>query len=121
MNREPLFTASPAAYAYLIPLISSAAFRVGYAIAVHGSMRNDLDLLAAPWTDAAVSAEELLSAIRAGIGFTADDIHTRAHGPEQKPHGRLAWIIPLHGGCAIDLSVMPRHTPTTPVGETERR
>jgi len=32
----------------------------------------------------------------------------RAEGLEAKPHGRLAWTIPLGHGHYVDLSVMPR-------------
>lgn len=96
-------------YAYLVPLLSAAARRVGYAVAVHGSMARDLDVVAVPWTDEAVSAEALLAAILASCGFTVDSIHGRSViGPGAKPHGRKAWTIPLDGGCYIDLSVMPR-------------
>jgi hypothetical protein len=36
---------------------------LGYAIAVHGTLKRDIDLVAIPWTDEAVSARELCEAI----------------------------------------------------------
>jgi hypothetical protein len=112
VNRAPLYCASPVGYAYLIPLLTTAARTVGYAIAVHGSMRNDLDVVAIPWTDEAASPEELLTALLAGMGWaTEHPDRPRSDGPEAKPHGRVAWTIPLGAGTAIDLSVMPRRMP----------
>lgn len=95
------------AYAFLVPLLATAARRVGYALAVHGSMQRDLDLLAAPWTDEAADATELLEAIFAACAFTAL-ARQAVTGPTQQPHGRLSWAIPLDGGVYLDLSVMPR-------------
>lgn len=54
------------AYAALVPLFAAVARPLGYAIAVHGSMRRDLDLVAVPWTDDAAPAENLVEAIRGG-------------------------------------------------------
>ncbi len=97
---------SPAvSYAFIVPVLAQIARKVGYALALHGSMTNDLDLVAIPWIDEAGSPEDLLAALDAAIGWTKDG---SASGPERKPHSRLAWIIPLQCGAYIDLSVMPR-------------
>lgn len=48
---------SPAAvYAHLYPSLVVDARELGYALALHGSMARDLDLVAIPWTDDAASA-----------------------------------------------------------------
>ena len=77
----------------------------GYAIAIHGSMTRDLDLIAAPWTDEATSAEELVEAVADRIGAFIEE---PPRSPTQKPHGRLAWSLILCGSGYIDLSVMSR-------------
>lgn len=74
----------------------------GYALAVHGSMSRDMDLIAVPWTDEAESGKELLQRICQAVGCDA------VEGPYVKPHGRKAWAILLGGDAYIDLSVMPR-------------
>lgn len=96
-----------AAYVYLLPPIIEIARDHGYAIAVHGSMVRDMDLVACPWTDDAVEPEKLLTAIIARIGFAIDE-EQRVHGPTPHPHGRVSYAIVLDGGPYIDLSVMPR-------------
>lgn len=83
-----------------------AAKELGYAIGVHGSQTRDLDLIACPWTEEAVSAEELAEAVREAVKgqfFAFPDNET------DKPHGRKCWLISLgYGGAHIDLSVMAR-------------
>jgi hypothetical protein len=96
----------------------------GYALAIHGTVTADLDLVAIPWTDAAVPAETLKNVLMAHInacdyegslvrfGLTpeqAREIAARTDaGATPKPHGRLAWNLYLENGCKVDLSVMPR-------------
>jgi hypothetical protein len=92
------------------------ARRCGYALAVHGSLGYDIDLIAVPWRDGAVKAEYLVEQIRlaaaAIIGIC--DVRERHEGqPEKKPCGRLAWALylvpddPGFPGPYLDLSVFP--------------
>lgn len=74
-------------------------------------MVTDFDLVAIPWTHEAVDAQTLMEA----LGRHVHACMTQVDGngvplsiPELKPHGRLAWIIPIDHGASIDLSVMPR-------------
>lgn len=74
----------------------------GYAIAVHGSQERDLDVIAAPWTEDAVSVEELLAHLAAGLPGTVQEV-------ENKPLGRVAATIKQNGWYRpIDLSICPR-------------
>lgn len=85
--------------------IKERAQELGYAIAIHGSLLRDIDLIACPWTETAVDAETLKDAVVKVVnGF----IPERQREPSQKPHGRLVWTIHIGGGSYIDLSVMPR-------------
>lgn len=107
------------AYATLIPQLMKAGREVGYAIAVHGSLARDLDVIAVPWTEEAVSAERLVMHLMAAIdGRLRNGATCKADGewepapasvPTAKPHGRLAWSIHFgHDGMYLDVSVMPR-------------
>jgi len=93
----------PWRYAFLYRDLVEVAREHGYALALHGSMKRDLDLIAVPWTGLAVSAEHLALALRdaAGAAFGEGD-------PHEKKHGRLAWSLHLGGGPYVDLSVMPK-------------
>ncbi len=94
--------------------MAQKARELGYALALHGSLVRDLDLIAVPWTEDAVSAAELVAAmIEACGGFTindetADPYDYTRRNPQPKPHGRRSWKIFLGGSPYIDLSVMPR-------------
>lgn len=97
-------------YAQLLPRIREAAKRRGYAIAIHGSMYRDLDLLAVPWIDGADSAEELIEDINTAVGgFVFGDLTKRGgiSQPTMQPHGRRSWNICWGGKAFIDISVMP--------------
>jgi hypothetical protein len=54
-------------YASIIPEIRKIGKRCGYAIAVHGSMERDLDLIAAPWVDGALKPETLVIRLEAAF------------------------------------------------------
>jgi hypothetical protein len=112
-------SASPAsAYVAMIPPLQEAAREVGYALAVHGSLGRDLDLIAAPWTEQAVTAEALILRLLAACGFCGGRLGHRTEGkdgaqsngdiPGLKPHGRRAWSICFDNGLYLDVSVMPR-------------
>ena len=108
------------AYDRIIGPVRVAARKLGYAVAVHGSLSRDIDLIAVPWTAEAASAREVAEAIMSAIKEVNNDIAIQAWAPGKgkeftldgcpgvKPHGRLGWCWHLGGGPYVDLSVMPR-------------
>lgn len=113
----------------LLPALRECAPRKGYALATHGSLERDIDIVAVPWapefaTCAAADLAASLFAVCEAVlgrctwagGWTADATCDPPSGslpnPELKPHGRLAWVIHVVA-TYIDLSVMPR-TPPAP-------
>lgn len=97
-----------------LPAIREAARSLGYAIGQHGSMRRDMDLIAAPWVERHATLDMLAEAIhRAACGLAQSSYRW-----EKKPCGRAATSMPICWptqdgkydrpslGC-IDLSVMP--------------
>ena len=82
----------------------------GYALAVHGSMNCDLDVVAIPWVDKPSTAKELALALNSHVimcgychkkGLDAEERATR------KPHGRKAWKFHYKEDLSLDISVMP--------------
>lgn len=99
-------------YAQILPKIRAAAKDLGYAIAIHGTMARDFDLVAIPWTEQAADPAALVKMIAETVGGYVIGA-LRAHGcvdesPTVKPHGRRSWNICWGGNPFIDLSVMPR-------------
>jgi len=94
-----------------LPAIREAARFQGYAVAVHGSLKRDIDLIAVAWTEQAKSPEELVRAIMGAVGGILGNC-IMLTALSNKPHGRLACTL-VHPGFAgeIDLSVIPPRVP----------
>lgn len=109
-------------YESLIEPLREVARRHGYALAVHGSLARDIDLVAIPWQQICSHpirlAEDFQAKIVEVIGQALhlkeeDDWWHHAGCPGSKPHGRLGWVYHLGGGPYVDLSVVPpREGPT---------
>lgn len=97
----------------LLPALRVAAKAKGYALAVHGSMARDVDLLAAPWADDAASAEELFEALLAATIATLDSGFALKDDKKgtRRPHGRRSFVIHIGPKGYLDISIMPRRPP----------
>lgn len=100
--KPPSFAPS---YLWLYPILAETANKHGYALAVHGSLTRDFDLIAVPWVKGADTPESLYAAIVAVSGnyIVPQNFHT---SPTVKEHNRLCWSICLECGAYIDFSVM---------------
>lgn len=129
-------------FARLAVPLRTRARELGYALLVHGSLARDIDMVAVPWTDAAVPLRALLAEFaktirehNAGVAFSYDAASERTDNSEKwlvtvKPHGRLSVSIHIGGGepeaarlggTYIDLSVMPVLEPAAPAPRTCER
>ena len=94
----------------ILPAIREAARFQGYAVAVHGSLKRDIDLVAVAWTDQAGPPEDLVRVVQGAIGGVLGNclVQGGMDKPGVKPHGRLAYTL-IHPGFVgeIDLSVIP--------------
>jgi hypothetical protein len=107
-----------AAYTVLYAKLAETARANGYALAVHGTAARDFDLVAIPWSAAAVDALTLIKALKdvaGGCWHHPDpevDKWFPDGSPTTKPHGRVAYSIHLTDrgadGPYLDVSVMPR-------------
>jgi hypothetical protein len=96
----------------ILPAMRETARFHGYAIAVHGSLKRDIDLVAVPWTEHAVPPDELVRCLRGAVGGVLGNC-LQIGEPGHKPHGRVAYTL-VHPGFAgeIDLSVVAPSDPT---------
>lgn len=108
--------ARAAAYVALYPMLQQIAKRHGYALAVHGSLHRDFDLIAVPWVEEASKPFTLIKAFKEATRtvFTHEDFdHIEPErNVTKKPHGRLAYSLHvtnsgMYGGY-LDISVMPK-------------
>lgn len=91
---------NPVVYAALYPSLVTIGREHGYAIALHGSLRKDMDVIAVPWTEDPANAETLVAAV-------LEDTGGRVLGePTDRPWGRRVWTINLANGSYIDFGVI---------------
>ena len=108
-------------YSQILPRIRAAAKELGYAVAIHGTLTRDFDLLAVPWVEDAAEPIDLVKVLADTvggyvIGDRTDDLGYVSDHPTEQPHGRLSWNICWGGKAFIDLSVMPKCSSLSPVG-----
>jgi hypothetical protein len=102
-------------YASLYPTLSAIAREHGYALAMHGTMTRDFDLIACPWVEGAGDPEALMRAMAEAVAVRFGDMPVIGYSlkASPRPHGRVGWSIHLTHGegdsdAYLDLSVMPR-------------
>ena len=104
--RKPAPSYSPV-YCALYPELAKLAREHGYALAIHGSLRRDFDLIAVPWVEAPSDPETLVEAFMSTFA-----LHRTKMDPVEKLHGRIAYTISVgFGYSALDLSFMPLRKP----------
>lgn len=100
MSEKPVANLMPAMYSHRLHDIQTYARECGYAIAVHGSMQRDLDLIAVPWTEQACSAAELAVYLCHCMNLT------QADNPSVRHHRRVVYTLLMGGSLFVDLSVV---------------
>lgn len=86
----------------LYPVLAKIFQKHGYALAVHGSMMRDFDLIAVPWVEEPSRPDDVIKEITNGF-----DIRQISE-PKNKPYIRRCYTISIgHGECALDLSFFP--------------
>jgi len=73
----------------------------GYALAVHGSMARDFDLIAVPWVEAPSDPEVVVSLITNQLAVS------RVGELGIKEHGRICYTLAMYGEFFFDFSFMP--------------
>jgi hypothetical protein len=90
-------------YCALYPELAEIARKHGYALAIHGSLARDFDLVCIPWAEKPGLPAEVVTEITESFAITTVGEPDIAH------HGRERWTLSIAiGECAIDLSFMPR-------------
>lgn len=87
-------------YAALYPDLCKIFQKHGYALAIHGSLARDFDLIAIPWGKNISDIENVLKEVTGSFAIQ------QIGEPEEMNHGRIAYTLNIsHGECFIDLSV----------------
>jgi hypothetical protein len=90
-------------YCVLYPQLSEISRKHGYAMAVHGSLQRDMDLICIPWIDQPSEPQMVVDEIVRTFAIKT------VGEPDTTHHGRERWTVSIaFGECFIDLSFMPR-------------
>lgn len=103
-NPKPMF------YACVLENLRKIAFKCGYALAVHGSLENDLDLIAVRWSDNYESPTYLMEAFVTEIShyhFSFGEMDTiELTQPEFRYKNQIHYAIPIIGDWFVDLTII---------------
>lgn len=103
LSKKPPPNYAPTYAAAMYPELAKITRKHGYALAVHGSLARDLDLIAIPWVENAGEPQDIINDILKKYAVNL------IGNPNQKPHGRIAYTLSVGwGNCAIDIQFTPK-------------
>lgn len=102
-DRESVTTNGRAVfYAAMWDDLRRAAMSKGWALALHGSLSSDMDIMAMPWVDGASDDHEMIEALKKC--FTdADRMRLIV---SDAPNGRRVFTIPIWSDFYLDINVI---------------
>lgn len=90
----------------MYPDLAEIFQRHGYALAVHGSLARDFDLIAVPWADEVSPPAAVLKSVTEKFAVTVSH-----DSPAARNHGRLAYTLIMGWGhCQCDVSFLSNDT-----------
>lgn len=94
-NYAPVYAAA------LYPELAAIFQKHGYALAIHGSLARDFDLIAVAWADEVSPPESVITEVTKTFAVNI------VGEPTMKNHGRVAHTLSVgFGQCAVDLSFL---------------
>jgi hypothetical protein len=115
-HRESVTTNGRAVfYAALWNDLRQAAMDKGWALALHGSLASDMDIMAMPWTEEATTDIEMIEALKKC--FTdADCIGLKA---SDMPNNRRVFTLSIWADFYLDINIIkPNVATTTPLSSS---
>lgn len=87
--------------------LRQAAMDCGWALGLHGSLNADMDIMAMPWVEDAVPADEMISRIMDCFDFSDDwKTYYPLVDKTSKPNKRVVYTIPIHGDLYLDINII---------------
>lgn len=102
LSQKPPANYAPV-YAAIYPELAEVFRKHGYALAIHGSLRRDFDLIAVPWIVGVSTPFQVVKEVESEFAIK------RVGSVVEREHGRLVVSLSIgHGECAVDLSFTPK-------------
>lgn len=92
----------------IFPDMQKVARESGYALAYHGSLTRDFDLIAVPWRPRAVAPVTLAQRLHSAA---TQLVQPRPKLIKKRPHGRVCYVLYVGTYAYLDLSVTPQLPP----------
>lgn len=93
-------------YASMWEDFRKAALDCGWALGLHGSLANDMDIMAMPWTQNANSAEEMVKAIEGCLTIPDKALHFETKKSIDKPNNRTVFTVHIFADFYLDINVI---------------
>lgn len=91
-------------YAAMWDDLRQAAMDKGWALALHGSLAKDMDIMAMPWVEGAQSVDEMILAIKGC--FCESQLMEIQMGP--MPNGRVVYTLSIWADFYLDINIIKR-------------
>lgn len=92
-------------YASIYDDLRIAAMTCGWALGLHGSLQNDMDIMAMPWTEEATPVEDMIKALSdCFTGNMWKDHHIIPH--YDKPNNRVVYTMSIFSDWYLDINVI---------------
>lgn len=102
-NRELVTTNGRAVfYASMWEDLRSSALDKGWALALHGSLANDMDIMAMPWIESASEPKEMIEALKAC--FSESDMITEEY--KNLPNNRKVFTLIIWADFYLDINII---------------
>lgn len=124
-SREHVVANGKAAfYASIWDDLRNAAMDNGWALGLHGSLANDMDIMAMPWVEDAKPVEEMIKAL--SDCFTESIFKEHHLVPDTaKPNGRTVYTMTIWADFHLDINIIQPAQPSPlsreQAGKLERR
>lgn len=114
-SRELVVTNGRAAfYACMWDDLRNAAMNCGWALGLHGSLSKDMDIMAMPWCDGAITDEEMINELR--LCFAGNEIKVYI---SDMPNNRRVFTLSIWGDFYLDINIIKQ--PTDVIFETIKK
>lgn len=105
-DRESVTSNGKAAfYASIYDDLRNAAMDCGWALGLHGSLSNDMDIMAMPWTENAKPEKEMIQAL--SDCFSGNPFKEYHIAPIYgKPNNRVVYVISIWEDFYLDINII---------------
>lgn len=106
-SREHVVTNGRAVfYACMWEDFRQAALDCGWALGLHGSLANDMDIMAMPWVEDASPVDVMIKSLESCLTIPDDAHHFETTRSDDKPNNRSVYTIHIFADFYIDLNII---------------